>query len=74
MVKIKLSLSSTTKSYPQFPGLVLPYGQKLTLGLLATIALEVVEPTASRTSSSGIKYCLMKKQGCSGAMCGDFNL
>jgi hypothetical protein len=32
----------STKSHPQFPGLVLPSGRKLTLGLLATITLEVV--------------------------------
>jgi hypothetical protein len=31
-----------TKSHPLFQGLVLPPCQKLTLGLLATITLEVV--------------------------------
>jgi hypothetical protein len=31
-----------TTIHPKFPGLVLPSGQKLALGLLATITLEVV--------------------------------
>jgi hypothetical protein len=35
-------VDTDAKSHPYFPGLVLPYGQKLTLGILATIILDVV--------------------------------
>jgi hypothetical protein len=39
---ILLSGKVCTKSLPKDPGLVLPFGQKQILGLLATITLEVV--------------------------------
>jgi hypothetical protein len=45
-----LYLTKHARNHPYFPGLVLPSGQKLTLGLLATITLEVApfrSPNAS---------------------------
>jgi hypothetical protein len=46
-VQTLLSFQGNTTSHPQFPGLVLSSGQKVTLGPLATITLEIVPFRAS---------------------------
>jgi hypothetical protein len=52
-----------TKSHPQFPGLLPQFGQKLTLGVLATITLEVA-PFHAHTPFSALLPFLMHTGFC----------